>query len=65
MAIRRDRGGARQAGAYFCFGGGDRRERENDRQLEDALAAGRERMIDATTGKLKQYGCAGKAGVRA
>jgi fructose-bisphosphate aldolase, class II len=38
---------------------------QGDRQLEEALAAGRERMIDATTGKLKQYGCAGKAGVRA
>lgn len=36
-----------------------------DRQLEEALAAGRVRMIDATTEKLKLYGCAGRAGVGA
>ena len=32
-----------------------------DRQLEDAMAEGRTRMIDATTLKMRQYGCAGKA----
>ncbi|MFB9375908.1 ketose-bisphosphate aldolase [Kineococcus gynurae] len=34
---------------------------QGDRQLEEALAAGRERMIEATVAKLQQYGCAGKA----
>ena len=38
---------------------------QGDRQLEEALAAGRERMVDATTLRLKQYGCAGRAQVRA
>ena len=35
---------------------------QGDRQLEEALAAGRAKMIDATVGKLKLYGCAGKSG---
>ncbi len=33
-----------------------------DRQLEEAMAEGRTRMIDATILKMRQYGCAGKAG---
>jgi fructose-bisphosphate aldolase class II len=32
---------------------------EGDRQLEDAMAAGRERMIAATVLKMREYGCAG------
>ncbi len=32
-----------------------------DRQLEEAMAEGRERMIAATVQKMKLYGCAGKA----
>jgi fructose-bisphosphate aldolase, class II len=32
-----------------------------DRQLEEALAAGRDRMVDATVGKLELYGCAGRS----
>ncbi|GAB2734661.1 class II fructose-bisphosphate aldolase [Sinomonas soli] len=32
-----------------------------DRQLEEAMAEGRERMIEATVQKMKLYGCAGKA----
>jgi len=32
---------------------------EGDRQLEDAMAAGRERMIAATVQKMREYGCAG------
>jgi fructose-bisphosphate aldolase class II len=32
-----------------------------DRQLEEAMAEGRMRMIDATVTKLNLYGCAGKA----
>lgn len=34
---------------------------QGDRQLEDAMAEGRARMIDATIEKMQQYGCAGKA----
>jgi ketose-bisphosphate aldolase len=34
---------------------------KGDRQLEDAMAEGRTRMIAATIEKMKQYGCAGKA----
>lgn len=34
---------------------------EGDRQLEDAMAAGRERMIAATVKKMQEYGCAGTA----
>ena len=34
---------------------------EGDRQLEEAMALGRERMIDATVAKMTEYGCAGKA----
>ena len=34
---------------------------QGDRQLEEALAAGREKMIDATVGKLELYGCAGRS----
>jgi fructose/tagatose bisphosphate aldolase len=34
---------------------------KGDRQLEDAMAEGRTRMIAATVEKMKQYGCAGKA----
>jgi ketose-bisphosphate aldolase len=37
---------------------------QGDRQLEDALAAGRERMIDATVEKLELYGCAGRSKVQ-
>ena len=32
-----------------------------DRQLEDAMAEGRERMINATIEKMELYGCAGQA----
>lgn len=32
-----------------------------DRQLEDAMAEGRRRMIDATVAKMELYGCAGHA----
>jgi fructose-bisphosphate aldolase, class II len=32
-----------------------------DRQLEEAMAEGRTRMIDATVAKMNLYGCAGKA----
>lgn len=32
-----------------------------DRQLEDAMAEGRTRMIDATIDKMKSYGCAGRS----
>jgi fructose-bisphosphate aldolase class II len=35
---------------------------EGDRQLEDAMAQGRERMIEATVSKMRDYGCAGTAG---
>lgn len=34
---------------------------EGDRQLEDAMAEGRRRMITATIEKMRLYGCAGKA----
>lgn len=34
---------------------------EGDRQLEEALVAGRERMIVATVQKMREYGCAGTA----
>jgi ketose-bisphosphate aldolase len=33
-----------------------------DRQLEEALAAGRARMVDATVAKMELYGCAGTSG---
>jgi fructose-bisphosphate aldolase, class II len=35
---------------------------EGDRQLEEALAEGRKRMIAATVEKMQLYGCAGHAG---
>lgn len=34
---------------------------KGDRQLEEAMAEGRSRMIEATIEKMQQYGCAGKA----
>lgn len=34
---------------------------EGDRQLEEAMAEGRERMIAATVDKMRLYGCAGRA----
>ncbi len=34
---------------------------EGDRQLEEAMVAGRERMIVATVQKMREYGCAGTA----
>lgn len=34
---------------------------QGDRQLEEAMAEGRRRMIDATVEKMELYGCAGKA----
>lgn len=34
---------------------------QGDRQLEDAMAEGRSRMIAATVEKMRLYGCAGKA----
>jgi fructose-bisphosphate aldolase, class II len=34
---------------------------KGDRQLEDAMAEGRKRMVVATIEKMKLYGCAGKA----
>ena len=34
---------------------------EGDRQLEDALSLGRDRMIAATVDKMREYGCAGTA----
>ena len=34
---------------------------EGDRQLEEAMALGRERMIEATVAKMREYGCAGTA----
>ncbi|MEZ5824788.1 MAG: class II fructose-bisphosphate aldolase [Geminicoccaceae bacterium] len=36
---------------------------EGDRQLEDAMAEGRARMIDATIEKMELYGCAARAGM--
>lgn len=38
---------------------------EGDRQLEDAMSFGRERMIDATVAKMHEYGCANRAGYAA
>jgi fructose-bisphosphate aldolase, class II len=35
---------------------------EGDRQLEEAMAEGRERMTAATVAKMQLYGCAGRAG---
>ena len=35
---------------------------QGDRQLEEALAAGRARMMDATVAKMELYGCAGATG---
>jgi len=34
---------------------------QGDRQLEEAMAEGRARMVDATIEKMQEYGCAGKA----
>ncbi|GAA1910168.1 class II fructose-bisphosphate aldolase [Nocardioides marmoribigeumensis] len=34
---------------------------QGDRQLEEAMAEGRRRMVEATVDKMKLYGCAGKA----
>jgi ketose-bisphosphate aldolase len=34
---------------------------QGDRQLEEAMAEGRRRMVDATVQKIELYGCAGKA----
>ena len=34
---------------------------KGDRQLEEAMAEGRARMVDATVEKIRAYGCAGKA----
>ena len=34
---------------------------EGDRQLEEAMALGRERMIEATIAKMREYGCADTA----
>ena len=34
---------------------------KGDRQLEEAMAEGRARMVDATVEKMRVYGCAGKA----
>lgn len=34
---------------------------QGDRQLEEAMAEGRARMIEAAIDKMRQYGCAGKA----
>jgi fructose-bisphosphate aldolase, class II len=36
---------------------------EGDRQLEDAMSVGRDRMIEVTMEKMKLYGCAGRARV--
>ena len=36
---------------------------KGDKQLEEAMAEGRKRMIPATVEKMRQYGCGGKAGV--
>ena len=35
---------------------------EGDRQLEDAMAEGRRRMVDATVEKMRLYGCADRVG---
>ncbi|MGH3470259.1 MAG: class II fructose-bisphosphate aldolase, partial [Thermocrispum sp.] len=34
---------------------------QGDRQLEEAMAEGRERMVTATVRKMELYGCAGRA----
>lgn len=34
---------------------------QGDRQLEEAMAEGRDRMVDATIEKMRLYGCAGKS----
>ena len=34
---------------------------QGDRQLEEAMTEGRKRMVEATIGKMREYGCAGKA----
>ena len=34
---------------------------QGDRQLEDAMAEGRARMVDATVEKIRSYGCDGRA----
>ena len=38
---------------------------KGDRQLEEAMTEGRTRMIDATIGKMKSYGCIGKSALEA
>jgi fructose-bisphosphate aldolase, class II len=38
---------------------------QGDRQLEEAMAEGRERMIEATIEKMELYGCAGRASSKA
>ncbi|MGD9954731.1 MAG: ketose-bisphosphate aldolase [Candidatus Nanopelagicales bacterium] len=38
---------------------------QGDRQLEEAMAAGRELMVAATIEKLREYGCAGRSAVLA
>ena len=38
---------------------------QGDRQLEEALAEGRDLMVDATIEKLRHYGCYGRSAVRA
>ncbi len=38
---------------------------QGDRQLEEAMAEGRSRMVDATIDKMQQYGCSGKAALAA
>ena len=38
---------------------------QGDRQLEEAMARGRDLMIDATVAKLELFGCAGRSGGRA
>lgn len=37
---------------------------QGDRQLEDAMAEGRRRMVDATVDKMRLYGCADRAGAQ-
>jgi fructose/tagatose bisphosphate aldolase len=34
---------------------------QGDRQLEEAMAEGRDRMVAATVQKMELYGCAGRA----
>lgn len=38
---------------------------QGDRQLEDAMAEGRRRMVEATVDKMRLYGCADRAGAAA